>query len=98
MRIEFSHMRICPKAFRNCSVASCDKPAVGRSLCHKHYKRAQRNGMLPPRKLRERMKAQSFSVPESLESAIQQRARITGESYSSIIRKSLEQYLSHAVE
>ncbi len=37
-----------PKRYDTCSM--CDKPAVGRGLCHRHYYRLRKQGLLPDRK------------------------------------------------
>lgn len=64
----------------------------------KHYVRAYRKGALTtfPTKTRERMSHFSVLLPESMEAELRRRARITGKSYSEIVREALSALLGHA--
>lgn len=89
-------MRIGPKTLRNCATVACGKPTVARSLCTTCYKRAERNGSLPPRRILAPLHKTTVWLSDTQESSIQREARISGRSYSEIIRDAIERYFSAA--
>jgi len=80
------------KEFNQCSVDGCARPIHARSLCHTHYMKAHRRGVLavetgvPAVRIR-------FYAPDTTDRALKRLSRITGEPVSHILRDIIEAVL-----
>lgn len=82
-----------PLKFRVCSIKDCGREILARGYCQRHYAKARRAGELGGRGGAAPQVVFRVWVSEELEDALVNTQRVTGKSYSALIREALERFL-----
>lgn len=85
------HLGAVPMAFRLCAMGGCKNKIRARGICRSHYMAAWRKGNLAiaPKRGPEKMVLLSIWVPDAMVSRVRKIARLTGQTYSDIVRDAL---------
>ena len=84
-----------PQDLIYCSVDSCPKLALAKTLCVAHYYQAWRKDALPPRKTKEALTALlKTRVTTEVERRLRKLSRQSGKTCSELIREAIEMVLT----